>query len=391
MDVLGLFNILKKEAAAIYTGETLLEKLMSNKKLRIKLGADPSRPDLHLGHSVVLRKLRLFQDLGHTVCFVIGDYTGMIGDPSGKNKTRPPLTFDQTRENGKSYYKQVTKILDKERTLIVYNSEWLSKMDFSAVLTLAGKYTLARIMERNDFADRYKNNQPVGLHELLYPLMQGYDSVALRADIEVGGTDQTYNMLVGRELQRCYIQEQQDVVTFPLLIGLDGIEKMSKSMDNYIGIDEPADIMFEKCMKVPDALLDDYFRLTTDVPDAIYKPAIKNDIYNAHLIFARETVRTYHGNETTDHAEDRYRAIASGHVPDAVDTITINSPDMSLTDLVISAGFCKTKSDARRLISQGGIRINGLTVTDVLLSVHDLNGKIISKGKNRYIKIRVGQ
>jgi tyrosyl-tRNA synthetase len=220
----------------------LKKRLADGRALKIKLGADPSRPDLHLGHSVPLRMLRKLQDAGHEIIFVIGDFTGMISDPSGRSKTRLPLTFEETRKNGRSYFEQVSKILDPSKARIAYNSEWLSELDFAAVLGLAGKYTLARILERDDFANRYANNQPIGLHELFYPLMQGYDSVALAADIEVGGTDQTFNLLVGRELQKDYGQEQQEVITFPLLPGLDGVEKMSKSLDNYIGIDEPPEV-----------------------------------------------------------------------------------------------------------------------------------------------------
>ena len=298
MNAKEFVEILKRDAVQIYSEETLLKKLESGKKLKIKLGADPSRPDLHLGHSVVLRKLRMFQELGHEVVFVIGDFTGMIGDPSGKSKTRVPLTFEQTRQNGQSYFKQVTKILNKDKTTIMYNSEWLSKMNFSDVLSLAGKYTLARIMERDDFAKRYGDNQPIGLHEIFYPLMQGYDSVALGVDIEVGGTDQTFNLLVGRELQKDYGQDQQDVITFPLLAGLDGVEKMSKSLDNYIGIDEPAEIIFEKCMKVPDHLLNDYFRLTTDITQ------IPDNIREAHFVYAREIVRMYHAPEMPVYRRD---------------------------------------------------------------------------------------
>ena len=255
------------------------------------MGADPSRPDLHLGHSVVLRKLRMLQDLGHQIVFIIGDFTAMIGDPSGRSKTRVPLTFEQTRANAQSYLEQVTKILDPEKTRIVYNSEWLGEMKFGDVLSLAGKYTLARILERDDFAKRYAENAPIGLHEIFYPLMQGYDSVAVKADIEVGGNDQTFNLLVGRELQRDYGQQPQEVITFPLLPGLDGVEKMSKSLGNYIGIDEPADVMFEKCMKVPDALLKTYFDLTTDLPESEYAGLIESDIRAALFLYAPNLFR----------------------------------------------------------------------------------------------------
>lgn len=239
-------DLIKRKAVQIISEEDLNKKLKSGKKLRIKLGADPSRPDLHLGHTVVLRALKTFQEMGHEVVFIIGDYTGMIGDPTGKSKTRPALTYEQVHSAGESYFKQVTKILDPEKTKIVYNSEWLSKLNFKDVLSLASKYTVARMLERDDFKKRYENNMPLSMHELFYPLMQGYDSVAINADIEIGGTDQTFNLLVGRELQKNYDQEPQVVITFPLLVGLDGKDKMSKSLDNYIGIDESPETMYEK-------------------------------------------------------------------------------------------------------------------------------------------------
>ena len=243
-------ELIKRKAVQIFSEEELDEKIKSGKKLIIKLGADPSRPDLHLGHTVVLRVLKHFQDMGHDVVFVIGDFTAMIGDPSGKNKTRPALTFEETRKSGETYFRQVTKILDPAKTKITYNSEWLEKMNFRDIINLTSKYTVARILERDDFKNRYENKLPLSMHELMYPLMQGYDSVALKADIEIGGTDQTFNLLVGRELQKDYGQERQVVLTFPLLVGLDGKEKMSKSLDNYIGIDESPEIMYEKAMKI---------------------------------------------------------------------------------------------------------------------------------------------
>lgn len=230
--------IIKRKAVQIINEEDFDKKIKSGRKLIIKLGADPSRPDLHIGHSVVLRVLRQFQDMGHEVVFIIGDYTAMIGDPSGKSKTRPSLTFEQTRKSAETYFEQATKILDKNKTRIAFNSEWLSKMNFGDVIKLASKYTVARIMERDDFKNRFENGLPLSMHELLYPLMQGYDSVAIKADIEIGGTDQTFNLLVGRDLQKDYGQESQVVMTFPLLVGLDGKDKMSKSLDNYIGISE---------------------------------------------------------------------------------------------------------------------------------------------------------
>lgn len=260
-------DLILRRTVEVHNKNTLLEKLKSGKKLIVKFGADPSRPDLHLGHTVPLRALKMLQELGNEIVFVIGDFTAMIGDPSGKSKTRPSLSFEETRKNGETYFKQVAKILDPNKIRIVYNSEWLSKMTFEDVIKLTGKYTVARILERDDFNNRFKNNIPIGIHEFLYPLMQGYDSVALNADIEIGGTDQTFNLLVGRELQRDYGQEPQDVMCFPLLVGIDGKEKMSKSLGNYIGIDEKPEVMFEKAMKIPDNVLMDYFRLTTNLDE----------------------------------------------------------------------------------------------------------------------------
>ena len=238
-------KLIKSGAVQIYSEDSLTKRLENDSSLVVKFGADPSRPDLHLGHSVPLRKLRLFQELGHKVVFVIGDFTGMIGDPTGKSKTRPALTIEETRASGETYFRQVAKILDPEKIEIAYNSEWLSKMNFADVISLCSKYTVARILERDDFKNRYSQNQPISMHELLYPLVQGYDSVALKADVEVGGTDQTFNLLVGRALQSHYGQTPQEVITYPLLIGLDGKEKMSKSLDNYIGIDESAEVIIQ--------------------------------------------------------------------------------------------------------------------------------------------------
>ena len=340
---------------------------------------------MHLGHSVPLRMLRKLQNAGHEIIFVIGDFTGMIGDPSGRNKTRLPLSLEETRQNGQSYFEQVTKILDPAKARITYNSEWLGKMGFADVLKLAGKYTLARILERDDFANRYANNQPIGMHELFYPLMQGYDSIALGADIEVGGTDQTFNLLVGRELQKDYGQEPQEVITFPLLPGLDGVEKMSKSLDNYIGIDEPAEIIFEKCMKVPDNVLPDYFRLTTDIPEDEYKRHLELDIRQAHFIYAREIVRLYHGENAIEQAEKRYHSIALGKAPDDMRVVTISSEEISIIELLKQAEFANSNSDARRLIEGGGVKLNGDVVSDLNLSVkHD---SILSRGKNKFVQI----
>lgn len=381
-----VYENLLRDAVSIYSKEGLKEKLESGRRLKIKLGADPSRPDLHLGHSVVLRKLRMLQDLGHEIVFVIGDFTAMIGDPSGRSKTRVPLTFEQTRENSRSYYEQVTKILDKDKTRITYNSEWLSKMNFADVLTLAGKYTVARILERDDFAKRYAENAPIGMHETFYPLMQGYDSVALEADIEVGGTDQTFNLLVGRELQRDYGQTPQEVITFPLLPGLDGVEKMSKSLDNYIGIDEPADIMYEKCMKVPDALLLSYFNLTTDLPESAYAALVRDDVRQAHFLYAATIVRLYHGEEAVAAAEARYRSVAAGGVPENMETQEA-APGTLLTELLVQSGLAPSRSEARRLMTGGGVKLDGTPVKDPTAALTDKGEYILSKGKNKFVKI----
>lgn len=381
-----VYENLLRDAVSIYSKEGLKEKLESGRRLKIKLGADPSRPDLHLGHSVVLRKLRMLQDLGHEIVFVIGDFTAMIGDPSGRSKTRVPLTFEQTRENSRSYYEQVTKILDKDKTRITYNSEWLSKMNFADVLALAGKYTVARILERDDFAKRYAEKAPIGMHEMFYPLMQGYDSVALEADIEVGGTDQTFNLLVGRELQRDYGQTPQEVITFPLLPGLDGVEKMSKSLDNYIGIDEPADIMYEKCMKVPDALLLSYFNLTTDLPESAYASLVCGDIRQAHFLYAATIVRLYHGEEAVAAAEARYRSVAAGGVPENMESLTAE-PGALLTELLVRSGLAPSRSEARRLMTGGGVKLDGTPVKDPTAALADKGEYILSKGKNKFVRI----
>lgn len=387
-------DVIIRKAVQIYSKETLVKKLRSDKKLIVKFGADPSRPDLHLGHTVPLRVLKMLQDMGHEIVFVIGDFTAMIGDPSGKSKTRPQLTFDETRKSGETYFKQVTKILDKDKTKIVYNSEWLEKMNFKDVLELTGKYTVARLLERDDFNNRFNNKTPIGVHEFMYPLMQGYDSVAIHADIEIGGTDQTFNLLVGRDLQKDYGQEPQDVIVFPLLVGLDGKEKMSKSLDNYIGIDEEPAIMFEKSMRIPDDCLDDYFRLTTDIDTDVYKEWIKKDIVEAHRCFAREIIKMYHGKEFINQAEEKYNAKASKTLTDEIDTVIYNGKlPISLIDLLFELKLVESKSEARRLIIQNGISINQLkeTKVDRIINKEDFtNGFIIvQKGKKVFLKIQL--
>ncbi len=384
-------ELIKRKAVQIFSEDELEEKLKSGKKLIIKLGADPSRPDLHLGHTVPLRVLKKFQEMGHEVVFIVGDFTAMIGDPSGKNKTRPALTFEETRKSGETYYKQVIKILDKDKTKIAYNSEWLSKMNFEDILKLASKYTVARIMERDDFKNRFENGLPLSMHELLYPLMQGYDSVAIKADIEIGGTDQTFNLLVGRELQKDYGQERQVVITFPLLVGLDGKEKMSKSLDNYIGIDESPESMYEKAMKIPDDVLLDYFKLTTDLDMETVEEWIKKDIVEAHKRYAEEIIKMYHGEEFIAQAEEKYKTVAKGGIPENIEEYEaskeIEEDEVQVCELLVKVGFAKSKGEARRMIQGKGVKIDGELVDDIGAKAKLNKEFVLQFGKNKFKKI----
>ena len=380
-------EIIKRKAVQIFNEEDLDKKIKSGKKLTIKLGADPSRPDLHIGHSVVLRVLKQFQDMGHEVVFVIGDFTGMIGDPSGKSKTRPSLTFEQTRKSAETYLEQATKILDPEKTRIAYNSEWLSKMTFEDVIKLAGKYTVARIMERDDFKNRFENNLPLSMHELLYPLMQGYDSVALHADIEIGGTDQTFNLLVGRELQKDYDQESQVVMTFPLLVGLDGKEKMSKSLDNYIGISEEPFAKLEKSMKIPDDVLRQYFELATDLPMEEINEIMNGDIREAHFRFAKELLAMYDDVNEFEVLKEKYLNIAKGGIPTDVETMKVSEDSANICDLLVLAGFATSRGEAKRMVTGNGVKVNGEPVTDITTMVETADEPVIQFGKNKFKKV----
>ena len=382
-------ELIKRKSVQIFSEDELEKKLKSGKKLIIKFGADPSRPDLHLGHTVPLRVLKTFQDLGHEVVFVIGDFTAVIGDPTGKSKTRPALTFEETRKSAETYLKQVTKILDKEKTRIEYNSKWLSKMNFEDIIKLSSKYTVARIMERDDFKNRFENNLPLSMHELLYPLMQGYDSVALNADIEIGGTDQTFNLLVGRELQKDYDQDSQVVITFPLLVGLDGKEKMSKSLGNYIGIDESPEIMYEKAMKIPDEVLIEYFKLTTDIDTEVVKEWINENIVEAHKKYARKIIKMYHGEKFIKQAEEKYKIIANGGIPSNIKTVKLSDDiqKISICDLLVKVEFAKSKGEAKRMIQGKGVKTNSQLIEDIN-KVINLNKEVILQfGKNKFIKI----
>ena len=380
-------EIIKRKAVQIFSVEDLEEKIKSGKKLKIKFGADPSRPDLHIGHSVPLRVLKQFQDMGHEIIFVVGDFTAMIGDPSGNSKTRPALTFEQTRKSAESYMEQAIKILDKDKTKIVFNSEWLSKMNFEDIIKLTSKYTVARIMERDDFKNRFENNLPLSMHELLYPLMQGYDSVALNADIEIGGTDQTFNLLVGRELQRDYDQEPQVVMTFPLLVGLDGKEKMSKSLDNYIGITDAPFDKFEKCMKIPDDILKQYFDLATDLPTEEIDKIMAGDIREAHFRFAKELLAMYDKESDFEEIKKRYLKIANGGIPQDIEVFEINENTINICDLLVRIGFSNSKCEAKRMILGRGVKLDSVLIEDVNKSIEIENEKVIQFGKNKFKKV----
>lgn len=382
-------EIIKRKAVQIFSEQDLEKKLNSGKKLTIKLGADPSRPDLHIGHSVVLRVLKNFQDMGHEVVFVIGDFTGMIGDPSGKSKTRPALTFEETRKSAETYLEQATKILDRDKTRIAFNSEWLSKLNFEDVIKLCSKYTVARIMERDDFKNRFENGLPLSMHELLYPLMQGYDSVALNADIEIGGTDQTFNLLVGRELQKDYEQEPQIVMTFPLLVGLDGKEKMSKSLDNYIGLNDTPFAKLEKSMRIPDEVLRQYFELATDMPIDEINSILNGDIREAHFEFAKELMRMYDTNVDFEEIKNRYLNIANGGIPDDIKEVCIENKQINVCDLLVELNIASSRSDSKRKIEGKGIKIDAELQLDVNEVIDFSNGaKVVQFGKSKFIKVK---
>lgn len=357
-------DLIRKGTVDIIPEDELVMKLersrKENKPLIVKLGADPSRPDLHIGHAVVLNKLRDFQNLGHIAVLIIGDATGMIGDPTGKKKTRPQLTWDETRENGKTYYDQASKILDKDKTKILYNSEWLNKLTLVDIINIMGKFTVQRIMERDDFESRWESEQEIAMHELLYPLMQGYDSYAIHADVELGGTDQRFNNLVGRDMQKRFGQEPQVVVVTPLLEGVDGSEKMSKSLDNAIGItDEPRDI-FGKTMRIPDTLIHKYFQLGTQLPledlEAIRKELEHPDTNprDHKRKLGMELVKLYYDEETAQKAIEEFDQIfIKKEVPDDIPEHKLNGGEVRLTQLMTDTRMTSSNSEARRLIEQG--------------------------------------
>ncbi len=363
--------------------------------LNVKLGADPSRPDLHLGHTVVLKKLRHFQDLGHQAILIIGDFTGMIGDPTGRSKTRPPLTLEETREFGKTYFEQASKVIDGTKAKIVYNSEWLAKMTFEDVIKLASKYTVARMLERDDFEKRYRNGEPISIHEFLYPLAQAMDSVAIKSDVELGGTDQKFNLLVGRDIQREYGQEPQVILTMPILPGTDGVEKMSKSLDNYIGISEPPNEIYGKTMSIPDNLIYTYFELVTDVPKSeleIIKKQLNDPSVNPRDLkrkLARTIVEQYYSKEAALEAEENFDKIfVRKEIPDEVIEVEIDKASSSnIITLLRNIGAAPSNSEARRLVEQGGVSINGEKVTNVNVTLQIQNESIVKVGKRKFYKL----
>ena len=393
-------KILKKGVAEIISEEDLIKKLeksaKENKPLTVKLGLDPSAPDIHLGHTVVLRKMKAFQDLGHQVVIIIGDATGMIGDPTGKSAARKQLSHEKVLENAKTYQEQIFKVLDKEKTIVKFNSEWLQAMNFMDVANLASKYTVARMLERDDFKKRFASNQSISIHEFFYPLMQGYDSVAIKADIEMGGTDQKFNILMGRTLQKEYEQEPQIALLMPIIEGTDGVKKMSKSLGNYIGISEEPNDMYGKTMSIPDELIIRYFELVTDEhPDSIeeMKSQLEQDKVNPRdlkMKLAKEVVKLYHGEEKALEAEQYFKSVfQKKNIPDDIAEmeVTMESEEglYFVPKLVADLKLSPSTSEARRLLKQGGIKLNGEKVENDKIALQ--TGDILQVGKRKFAKL----
>lgn len=394
----GTFEIISEEELA----KKLEKSLTTGNPLKIKLGLDPSAPDIHLGHTVVLHKMRQFQELGHQVIIIIGDFTGRIGDPTGRSETRKQLTEEEVQANAVTYQNQIFKILDPDKTEVVYNSKWLGAMTFQDVVELAAKTTVARILERDDFTRRYHDNQPIGLHEFFYPLMQGYDSVALEADVELGGTDQKFNLLMGRTLQKEYDLEPQIAITMPILEGLDGVQKMSKSLGNYIGIDEAPEEMYGKVMSLADELMVRYFELVTTVPleelEEIKTSLAQGTVHprDLKMRLAREIVSLYHGEDAAQHAEGEFkRVFQRRELPSEMPVVTV-SPDLLeggtiwLAKLLVEAGLVNSTSEARRQIVQGAVRIEGEKVTDPTYEVAITDDMVVQVGRRKFAQIRKG-
>lgn len=388
-------DVAKRGCDELLVEEEFLQKLArseaTGKPLRIKLGLDPTAPDIHIGHTVVLNKMRQLQDLGHTVIFLIGDFTSLIGDPSGRNSTRPPLTREQIETNAKTYFEQAALVLDRSKTEIRYNSEWSMALGADGMIKLASRYTMARMLEREDFTKRFQSGVPIAIHEFLYPLMQGYDSVALEADLELGGTDQKFNLLVGRELQRHYGQEPQCILTMPLLEGLDGVEKMSKSKGNYIGISEkPAD-MFGKLMSISDDLMWRYYELLS-FRSLAEIARLKSDVAGGRnprdvkVLLAQEIVARFHSQADAEHALEAFNLRARGGVPDDIPEIALTGAPLAIGALLKQAGLVPSTSEALRNIEQGGVRIDGTAIADKGLKV-DAGTYVVQVGKRRFARV----
>ncbi|CAN1536451.1 TyrS Tyrosyl-tRNA synthetase [Burkholderiaceae bacterium] len=393
--VLKAMEVSKRGCEELLVEADWLQKLArseaTGKPLRIKLGLDPTAPDIHLGHTVVLNKMRQLQDLGHTVIFLIGDFTSMIGDPSGRNNTRPPLTADEIALNAKTYYQQASAILDPSKTEIRYNSEWCDPLGARGMIQLAAKYTVARMLERDDFTKRYRGGIPISVHEFLYPLMQGYDSVALQSDLELGGTDQKFNLLVGRELQKEYGQEPQCILTMPLLVGLDGVEKMSKSKGNYIGINEHANEMFGKVMSISDELMWDYFTLLSFRPLAEIdlmkqEVAAGRNPRDCKVLLGQEIVARFHSDQAAEKALEDFNHRAKGGIPDEIPEIHLSGAPIGIAALLKAANLVPSNSEANRNIEQNGVRIDGTVITDKSLKLNP-GSYIVQVGKRRFAKV----
>lgn len=397
MNAKQMFEKIKRGSSQIIPEDQLLKKLESNKKLKIKLGMDPTSPDLHLGHSIVLEKMKDFQDLGHEIIFLIGDFTARIGDPTGRSKTRPPLTEEQIKHNTQTYFEQVSKILDPKKITIRYNSEWLSKLTAIDIIKICGHVTLAQLSEREDFANRIKNNQPIGMHELLYPLLQGYDSVELRADVELGGTDQTFNLIMGRHLQEKYGQEAQIIVTVPLLEGLDGTVKMSKSQGNSVGLTEPADQAYGKLMSISDDLMWRYYQLllnktNSEIHDMKHEITVNK--VNPMLFkkqMAHGIILKYWTKTQADNAQQLFEDLVQKKDYSAAPEIQLpeNTPNpIWIIDLLRLLGAIKTSSEGKRLIEENAVKINDELVTDFKIEIKWHSGITIKVGKHRFYKIK---
>ena len=394
-DIQEQLKIIKRGCEELLVEAELVEKLKIGRPLRIKLGMDPTAPDLHLGHTVIINKLRQFQDLGHQIQFLIGDFTGMIGDPTGKNVTRPPLSREQLAENARTYKTQVFKILDPQRTEVLFNSEWCDKLGSAGMIRIASTYTVARMLERDDFSKRYHGNQPIAIHELLYPLMQGYDSVVLKSDVELGGTDQKFNLLVGRELQKHHGQPGQCILTMPLLEGLDGVHKMSKSLGNYIGIEEPAETIFGKLMSVSDELMWRYLELLSFQPMeniVLWKKETEQgrNPRDIKVMLAREIVSRFHSPAAADHAEADFDArFRQGAMPEKIPEVQLATDGraMTIAQVLKAAGLNASTSEALRMIEQGGIRMDGERVSDKALQLSPGITVVLQVGKRKFARV----